>query len=321
MRRRVLDAIVVVWLVGSISFALLHLAPGDPVSAALADPRVSPAAREHWRAVTALDQPVPVQYARYVGAIVRGDWGYSFSQYRPVGDALREVLPYTLLLMSAALLLSATLGGALGAWQAVHSGSRRDRIAATLTSALASVPEVWMALMMLALFGVQLALFPVSGRCDPLTCGSGSTIDVARDTLYHAALPVLTLTLLFMPAFSRVERVAMRGVLHDDVMRTARAKGVSYSGQLSRHAFRRAALPLATVVGLALPVLVGGTVFIERIFGWPGMGSLLISAIGVRDYPLVTAIAIVGSIMVVVGNLLADMAARWLDPRTERSDA
>ncbi|MEQ1690155.1 MAG: ABC transporter permease [Gemmatimonas sp.] len=321
MRRRLVDAMVVVWLVGTLSFTLLHVAPGDPVGAALTDPRVSPAVRAHWRAVYALDRPLLEQYGHYVRALVRGDLGFSFSQVRPVADALRETLPNSLLLMGLALLASVSVGAGLGTIQAVHRGSRVDRTIAIATSSASAIPEVWLSLMLLAVLGAQLAWFPLNGQCDPLTCGTLEGWRAAADVAHHVALPVLTLTLLFSVAFARVQRVALREVLHDDVMRTARAKGVPGGRLLMQHGVRRAARPLVTTIGLSLPVLVGGAVFVERVFGWPGMGSLLVTAVGARDYPLVTASAIVGSLLVLLGGLLADVASAWLDPRWQGVDA
>ncbi len=314
-RRRLFDAAIVVWLVGTLSFALLHLAPSDPIAAAMTDPRVAPSVRAHWRAAYALDQPLIEQYARYVAALARGDLGYSFSQFRPVADALGEALPYSFLLMGTSLVTSVIIGAAIGAWQAVRAGKPMDRTLSVVTSGLGAIPEVWLALMLLTVLGAEFAIFPLSGRCDPVLCGTSNGWRALIDGGYHLVLPALTLTLLFSAVFARVQRVALHAVLHDEITRRTRAKGVSERRLLTHHAMRRAARPLATTVGLSLPALVGGSVFIERVFGWPGMGSLLVSAIGVRDYPLVTATAMIGSLLVLFGSLLTDGVAALLDPR------
>ena len=315
VRRRFVDAVIVVWLVGTLAFVLLHLAPGDPIGAALTDARVSPAIRAHWRSVYSLDQPLVTQYRHLLSSLARGDLGYSFSQHRPVVDVLRDTFPNSLLLMGLALIASVALGVTLGVWQALRAGTMTDRTIGAVTSGLSAVPDVWLALMMLTLFGAQLALFPLNGSCDPVTCGTLGAWDALRDLLHHVALPTATLTMLYSATFARVQRVALRDVLHDDAMRTARAKGVPRRQLLSHHAMRRAARPLLTTIGLSLPLLVGGTVFVERVFGWPGMGNLLVDAIGLRDYPLVIAVAIVGSLLVIVGALLSDIGNAYLDPR------
>jgi peptide/nickel transport system permease protein len=315
VRRRLFDAVLVVWLVGTVAFVLLHLAPGDPIGASLTDARVSPAVRAHWRSVYALDQPLLTQYRLLLASLARGDLGYSFSQHRPVVEALRETLPDSLLLMGLALTASVLFGTTLGVWQAIRAGTMGERVIGALTSGLSAVPDVWLALMMLTIFGAQLALFPLNGRCDPVTCGTLGEWASLRDVLHHVALPAATLTMLFAASFARVQRVALRDVLHDDAMRTARAKGVPAWQRLRHHALRRAARPVLTSIGMALPMLVGGTVFVERVFGWPGMGNLLVDAIGVRDYPLVIAVALIGSLLVTAGALLADLGNALLDPR------
>ncbi len=316
LRRRFFDALIVVWLVATLSFVLLHLAPGDPVSAVLTDARIAPAVRAQWRTHNALDQPIATQYIKYVSRLARGDLGYSFSQYRPVANALGETLPYSLLLMSAALVASVLAGILLGVIQTMRAGSFSDRGIAALVSVISAIPEVWMSLILLALLGAQLLWFPLSGRCNPALCGTVTGWRAAIDVAYHAALPVLALTLLLTPVFARIERVTLRSVINDDVMRSARAKGVRKRQLILHHGLRRTARPLANTVALSLPMLVGGAIFVERVFGWPGMGSLLVGAIGVRDYPLVTATAVIGCVFVVTGSLLADLVSVWLDPRS-----
>jgi peptide/nickel transport system permease protein len=207
------------------------------------------------------------------------------------------------------------LGVGLGVWQAVRANTLTDRLIGAVTSGLSAAPDVWLALMMLTIFGAQLALFPLNGRCDPATCGTLGAWQSIRDLLHHVALPAATLTLLSAAGFARVQRMALRDVLHDDAMRTAVAKGVGSGQRLLHHAMRRAARPVVTSIGMALPMLIGGTVFVERVFGWPGMGNLLVDAIGGRDYPLVIAVAIVGSVLVTAGAMLADIGNALLDPR------
>lgn len=321
VRHRLLDAVLVVWLVGTVTFVLLQLAPGDPVSAVASDPRVSPAVQAELRRREAFDQPWPVQYLRYAHAVARLDLGYSYSQRRPVVGVLRETLPHTLLLMGLALAASVVCGVALGTWQAARADSRADHVAGVITGGLAAIPDVWLATMLLTLFAVHWPLFPLSGRCDPLGCGAAGTWAHAREVLHHAALPVATLTLLFVATFSRMQRAVLRPILADAATRTAHAKGMPASRVLVQHGLRRALRPTITDIGLSLPALVGGAVLVEQVFGWPGLGQVLVGGIGMRDYPLVTAGAMAGGVLVVCGRLLADLANAGLDPRLRPSDA
>lgn len=306
---------MVIWLVGTLTFVLLHMAPGDPVSALANDPRFDPAVQDALRQRDALDQPWPVQYVRYVRGLISLDFGYSFSQRRPVGDVLRDALPHSLLLMGLALFVSIVVGVAVGTWQASHVDSRADHLLGAVTGGLAAVPEVWLATVLLALFAVEWPLFPLTGRCDPLSCGTGSFWSQLADVLHHVALPALTLSLLFTATFARVQRTALRPVLTDTVVRTAIAKGVAPQRVLLHHGLRRALRPTLTDIGLSLPALIGGGVLVERIFGWPGLGSALVEGIAMRDYPLVTAGAMTGGTLVVVGGLLAELVNARLDPR------
>ena len=312
---RAVDAVIVIWLVATLAFALLHLAPGDPVSAALSQPGVPPSVKAHWRQVYGLDLPVTEQYRRYLTSVMRGDLGFSFSHQRPVGDVLRDAIPNTLLLMGLGIGASITLGVLLGVLQAARAGSALDSAVSAATLFFYSMPEVWLALMMLVVFAYELALFPMGGRCDVATCGTltgwRSVTDVAR----HVALPAATLALLVTAIFARFQRVAILDTLQEDYVRTARAKGVTEAHVLWRHAFRNSLLPLITAAGLSLPALVGGAVFIERVFAWPGMGNLIVRAIGARDYALVTSTMIAGSIVVVIGGLVADLCYTAVDPR------
>lgn len=319
IRRRLLDAVMVIWLVGTLTFVLLQAAPGDPVSALGADPRLDATVQAALRRRDALDQPWPVQYVRHVQGLMQLDLGYSFSQRRPVRDVLRDALPQSLLLMGVALIVSIVGGVAVGTWQASHADSRADHVLGAVTGGLAAVPDVWLATMLLTAFAVHWPLFPLTGRCDPLTCGTGGMWSQLLDVLHHVALPAVTLSLLFTATFSRVQRAALRPVLADPVIRTAIAKGVAPRRVLVQHGLRRAVRPTLTDIGLSLPSLVGGGVLVERIFGWPGLGTALVDGIAMRDYPLVTAGAMTGGVLVVCGGLLAELANARLDPRLRPS--
>ncbi|MCU0633392.1 MAG: ABC transporter permease [Gemmatimonadaceae bacterium] len=314
-RRRLVDALLVTWTVGTLVFVLLHLAPGDPVTAVLTNPRVSPAVRAQQRAMYGLDRPIGEQYLRHLRALGRGELGYSFSRQRPVRAVLMETVPYSMLLIGGALGAAVLLGVVIGAWQAVHAERRRDVLTSAVTAGIGAVPEVWLATLLQGALAMELTLFPLAGACAPRSCGTLTGWRAALDVAHHAALPVLTLALLFGALLSRLQRAALRAVLIDPAVGAARAKGATPRRVLFRHALPRALRPTLTAVALSLPALVGGAVFVEAVFAWPGMGSVMVQAIAVRDYPLVTAVAMVGSLLVVVGTTCAELATAWLDPR------
>ena len=322
MRRYVLGRLLqtagVVALVATLVFVLVHLAPGDPFATSLDDPRVSPAVRAHWRAQFGLDQPLPVQYGRWLANAARGDLGWSFSLNRPVRDALADAIPNTLLLMGVALALSFALGIAVGVLSAVRRGSLFDRVSRGLLLFFYSMPDFWLAVMAMLLFAVWWRVLPVSGMTDPLMYPYFTPFERAADRLRHLVLPAGVLALLGAASVARYQRSALLDVVSEDFVRTARAKGLSARRVVLRHALRNALLPVITIFGLAFPALVAGAFFVEKVFAWPGMGWLTVRAIGTRDYQLVTASAIVVGVMVAVGNLLADLLYAAADPRLRR---
>lgn len=317
--RRLVQGLAVIALVVTATFVLIRLAPGDPFAATLDSPSVSAETRARWSAQYGFDRPVPVQFARYLATIVQGDFGYSTSQRRPVGDVLADALPNTLLLMLVALVLSFALGIALGVFQAVRRGTAPDRLLGSVTLFFYSMPDFWLALMMMLTFAYWIPLFPVTGMVDAVMYPYWPFWRQVLDRLHHLVLPALTLTLLTAAVIARYQRAAMLDVVHDEYVRTARAKGLTERAIVRRHALRNALLPVITLFGLAFPALLGGAVFVERIFSWPGMGFLTFNAIMTRDYHLVTGSVIVGGAMVVVGSLLADVLYAAADPRLRRA--
>jgi peptide/nickel transport system permease protein len=313
--RRAGQAIVVALLVVTIAFVLIHLAPGDPFTAAIDNPSVTQEIRAHWRATWGLDRPLPEQYVRYIAAVATGNLGYSFSQHRPVADALADAVPRTLLLMGVALALSFLLGIAAGVLQALRRGRWLDRVIGSVSLFFYSMPDFWLALMLLLLFGYWVPILPVGGIVNPIMDPYHGGLERLGDTLIHLVLPAGTLALLSAAAIARYQRSSMLDVINEDYVRTARAKGASNRSVVVRHALRNALLPVITIFGLAFPALLGGAVFIEKVFAWPGMGSMTVNAIALRDYPLVTAGVILGSLMVAVGSLLADILYAVADPR------
>lgn len=305
----------------TVTFVLIHAAPGDPFSASFEDPGVSAEVRARWRASYGLDRPLAEQFVRYVGNVARGDLGWSYSQRRPVRDAVLRALPNTLLLMTLAVVASFAIGVALGTAQAARRGGVVDRVAGAVSLFFYSVPDFWLATVALLCFAYWIPVFPVGGTIDVVMYEYLSTGERLLDRLHHLVLPAATLTALSAAAVARYHRAAMLDVAHEDFVRTARAKGLRESSITTRHTLRNAVIPVITLLGLALPALVGGAVFVEKIFAWPGMGSLIINAIGTRDYPLVLAGVLVGSAMVAVGSMLADVLTAVADPRMRESDA
>jgi peptide/nickel transport system permease protein len=313
--RRVLQGVIVVAIVATIVFTLIHLAPGDPFSSALENPNVTESVRETWRRAYGLDRPVSEQYFRYLANVLRGDLGFSFSLQRPVADAIGDALPNTLLLMSAGLLGGFALGIGVALAQVRRHRKRTDRLLGSISLTLFSVPDFWLALLILVVFAWWVPLFPIGGAVDPVMYDMLSPAGKLADRARHLVLPALTLTLLYFPLIARHQRAALLDVLPSDYVTTARAKGVRERVVISRHALRNALLPIITLLGVAFPALLTGAVFIEKVFAWPGMGSLIVASIGSRDYPLLMAAVLMASVFVVTGSIMADLLYRVLDPR------
>ena len=311
---RLLQGLAVVWIVATFTFALLHLAPGDPYSY-LGDRRVDPAIVAGWRQRYCLDRPLPAQYACYIRSLARGDFGYSTSQQRPVRDILVDYLPRTLELMSLALLMTFAVGIALGVMQARRRGSFVDWGTRAVTLVFYSTPDFWLSLMLILFFAYWLPIFPISGFEDVINAQAegrwAHILDVAR----HLVLPVTTLTLLTCAAVARFQRAAMLDVERLEFVVTARAKGVRESAIVRHHILRNALLPMITLAGLALPSLLGGAVLIELVFSWQGMGYITATAVSSRDYSLVMSSVLATSLLVVIGNIAADVLYALVDPR------
>jgi peptide/nickel transport system permease protein len=315
LARRLAQAAVIVAFVAAISFALIHLAPGDPFSAVMDNPNVSESVRQTLRAQYGLDRPLPEQFGKYVAQLAHGELGWSFSHDRPVLEVLGTALPNTLVLMGIALAGSFALGILIALVQVTRRDSATDHVLSGVTLLLISMPDFWLAILALLAFTYWLPIFPVGGAVDPVMheyMGLGARI---LDRLWHVVLPALTLTVLAAGTVARYQRSTLLDVLPADYIRTARLKGLTEREILRRHALRNALLPIISLIGLSLPALLTGAFFIEKIFAWPGMGLAVVNAIATRDYPLVVGGVIIGSIMVTLGSLLADMLYAWADPR------
>jgi peptide/nickel transport system permease protein len=319
--RRLSFAAMTVLLVLTVTFAALHLAPGDPVRLYLG-PTADAAAAAATRRALGLDRPLPLQYAEWLGRFVTGDWGVSIAQRRPVMHVLGEAAGPTLLLTVLSLVISYLVGTTLGAVQASRPGSQRDGLITVLTVTAASIPSYVVALGLVLLFAYESALhgwpawlrFPAIGASGVGADFLGGGARIA-DRVRHLVLPVATLSLVGAAGAARFARAALVDALRQPFVRTARAKGLGETRVVGRHALRNALVPLVTLLGLQLPALFSGVVFIEAIFAWPGMGRVAVQAVLGRDYPVVMAVTAVFATLVVVGNLLADALVAVVDPR------
>ncbi|MDF1503841.1 ABC transporter permease [Roseisolibacter sp. H3M3-2] len=324
--RRLGAAAALLWLVVTLTFLLVRAAPGDP-AALLLPPTADAADEARLRASLGLDRPVAVQYARWVGATLRGDLGTSFAQGRPVATILAEALPPTLALGGASLALSYLLGVALGTLQAVlrARGDRRGRAAddalTVVSTAAYAAPSFWVALGAIALFtagasrwGFPAALrLPAFGAADP--AGQLAGWAAFADRVRHAILPVSVLALVGAAGVARYARTAVADALAGDFVRTARAKGLAPGAVFGRHALAVALPPLVVLLALSLPGVVAGSVFVESVFAWPGMGRAMVQAISARDYPVILGATVLYAALTIGANLAADLVLPRLDPR------
>jgi peptide/nickel transport system permease protein len=317
LARRVLHAFVLVTITLTITFAILHIAPGDPLTR-FAEPGVDPADIDRVRRSMGLDDPLLVQYARWAFNVLRGDFGSSLVHHRPVSDMLREVLPRTLLLTGLALLVQIALGVWVGAVSARRRHTRIDRGLSMLTLALYAIPPFYLAYLLMTWFAIDRSWLPTAGMATPGLDGGG--LALVWDRARHLVLPVIVLGVASAAGFARYTRGSLIDALGEDFVRTARAKGLEESAVVWRHAFRSSLGVLITVAGLSAPFLLGGAVIVETVFAWPGMGSMMVESIYARDYPVVLAINLLGALIVVAGNLSADVASAWADPRSLRED-
>ena len=314
LARRIAQGFIVVALVATIVFFLIHAAPGDPFSSSMEDPSISEAVRENWRHAYGLDRPLAEQFARYVLSVFRGDHGFSTSKLRPVSHVLLEALPNTLLLMTTGLLGGFALGIGTALAQVRSLGRGMDKMLGGLSLLFFSVPDFWLALLMLVGLTSLLHL-PIGGAYTAVAYDYMGAMERLVDRVKHLILPAVTLTLLYFPIIARHQKAALLDVLPSEFVTTARAKGVAERAVINRHALRNALLPIITLIGVAFPALLTGAVFVEKVFGWPGMGLLIIDSIRANDYQLLTGSMIFGSAFVVAGSILADVLYRHFDPR------
>ncbi len=311
--RRTIASFAVVLGVVSLTFFALHGAPGDPASRLLGA-RATPAALGAERHALGLDRPLITQYTTWLGRFAAGDWGTSISTGRPVREVLSRAWPETVRLVGLSLLLSYLAGVAIGVVQAARHGSWIDTTLTAVSVTLSAVPGYWLGLMLVLAFSYHVHALPAFGAAsldEDLLAGWPRLVDRLR----HLVLPVATLTLVGAGGAARFARGALLDVAAQPFLLTARAKGLGPWRVWGRHALPNALGPVLILLGLSLPALFSGAVFVEAVFAWPGVGGVLVTAVGARDYPVVMAATTVSAGLVVAGNWLADVAAVCVDPR------
>ncbi len=309
---RGLAGLAVVAGVVTLTFLLLHLAPGDPARL-LAGPEATAAQLAAVRTGLGLDRPLPAQFVSWASRAIRGDWGLSLATGRPVRGMLAEAWPWTALLVSLSLGLSYLLGIGVALLQ-TRAGRRLDTALSAISVALVAVPGYWLAVVLIWIFTYQLRLLPAFGAAglDADFLGPGARV---ADRLRHLALPLATLTLIGMGGAARFVRGALFDIRGAAFLAAARARGLTEHRIRTVHLLRHALGPVLTLLGLSLPALFSGAVFVEGIFAWPGVGRILLDGVAARDYPVVMAAATVSALLVVAGNALADLLRAWTDPR------
>lgn len=318
--RRLAGAVILFWLVLTLTFVLLHLAPGD-AAALLVPADATPEEAARLRTALGLDRPAPVQYARWLGGVLRGDLGTSLARNQPVAQLLREAVPVSLWLGGSSLLLTFAIGVPLGLAQAARRGRALDHALTVVTTTIYAAPTFWLALALVAVFtygasswGMPAALrLPAFGVRSP--AGELSGLAGALDVLRHSILPVGILAAVGAAGIARYARSSVADVLDQDFVRTARAKGLPPAAVHFRHVLRNILPPLVVLFALALPGVVAGSVFVESVFAWPGAGRLLLTAIAARDFPVVMGATLVYAALVILANLAAELALPLLDPR------
>ncbi|MBA2597207.1 MAG: ABC transporter permease [Chloroflexota bacterium] len=312
--RRLLAMIPILFGVTFLTFAMINLIPGSPVLRLRDNPKIRPEAAIELERQLGLDKPWPERYVTWLGDLAHGDLGVSLYNRLPVADRIWSVIPNTLLLAVLSLVFALVIAVPLGVYAAVKHRSLFDNIATVSGVAMFAIPDVWLALVLVWVFALKakdlgLPSLPVGGMVDPRGGGDFG------DRVKHLILPMVALSLAQIGGWSAIIRSSMLEVLSNDFVRTAKAKGLSDRVVYYVHAFKPAFITLLTLVGLALPGLIGGAIIIETIFAWPGMGRLTFEAIGRRDYTMIMATTLMFAVLTMASNLLTDVMYVSLDPR------
>ncbi|MCC6718007.1 MAG: ABC transporter permease [Acetobacteraceae bacterium] len=308
LARRLGQSLLLLWLVSMIAFAILHLAPGGPLSQFALTPGMSEADMQRLAHQMGLDRALPVQYAEWAWRLLSGDWGRSYRDNQPVLLVIFSHLAATFELMLSSTVIAVLLGSWVGVLGALRRHSMFDALSTVGAMVALSIPTFWFGLIVIYVFSVKLGWLPAGSR---FTVGDGSFLDF----LHHLIAPSLVLALVTIAIWSRYMRAAMLEVINQDFVRTARAKGLPERVILTRHTIRNAMLPMITIAGLQLPTLLSGALVTETVFTWPGMGRLFLDSISYRDYPTVMGILMCSALLVLLGNLLADLCYAVADPR------
>jgi peptide/nickel transport system permease protein len=300
-----------------VTFVIVSLAPGDPVSRiqnGQMSVRISPEAYQQMLHLYGLDKPIHVRYAIWLRRVFALDFGTSFLDHRPVIEKILERLPNTLILNLASLVLALLFAIPLGLYSALRQKSLFDRVNGTILYMLYSLPEFWVALLLILLFGVKLKWLPFYG-IESYQAGEMGFFGHLWDRILHMILPTFCLTYGSLAFLSRFVRGATLEVIRQDYIRTAWAKGLGEREVVYRHVFRNTLIPVLTLLGILLPTLVSGSVILEYIFSWPGIGQLFFEAVLARDYPTVMGLSFISALLVLLSTLLADLLYAWADPR------
>jgi len=310
------QAVVTIFIVLIINFFLFRVMPGDPVRVLIRSPRISTETLARLRERFGLDESLLTQFWVYLRDLFTLDLGSSFNYRQPVLDVILERVPATLLLVGTATLLSIVLGISLGVLLAWKRGTRIDVGGLALSLILYAMPTFWVGIIMLMVFAVYWNIFPLWGMGVPGAIYQTFWAELLS-RLHHLFLPVLTFTLILVGEYALIMRSSLLEVLHEDYMLTARAKGVSATELLRRHALPNALLPMVTLIAINLGFIIGGAIQIETVFSWPGLGRLMFSALTDRDYPVLQGLFLFITICVILANLGADIIYRYIDPRVK----
>lgn len=300
-----------------VTFAVINLAPGDPVeliNRGEMDARVSPQAYRNMLHLYGLDDPIHVRYVTWLKRLATLDFGDSFLDHRPVREKIAERLPATLILNTTSLVVALLLAVPLGLYAAARQHSTFDKLGGTALYFLYSLPEFWVALLLIMFFGVKLRLLPFHGM-ESMDARDLGFVAYWWDRFLHMILPTVCLTYGSLAYLSRFVRGSSLEVIRQDYIRTARAKGLSEKNIVYRHVFRNTMIPVLTLLGLLLPTLISGSIILESIFSWPGVGELFFTSVRARDYPVVMGLSFVTAVLVLLSTLLADLLYAWADPR------
>jgi len=308
------NAVLLLIAVLILNFALIHVAPGDPVEVLVGEMGgATPEQIADLRAQFGLDRPLYIQIATYLGRVAQGDLGYSLYYDQPVTQLIAGRIGPTLLLVGTALFSAILVGTVLGVFSAQNRRSVLSHLVTVLSLAGFSAPAFWVGIMLILLLSVAIPILPISGMSS--SDGAASGVMYAIDVLHHLILPALTLALIYLAFYSRLSRASMLDVLESDYVRTARAKGLPRRLVIYKHALRNAVLPVVTFAGLQFGQVISGAVLVETVFAWPGLGTLAFESILRRDTPTLLGILFFSSVMVVAMNLLTDFLIRRIDPR------